>query len=269
MELNEPFTMDISGIHLAHEFVLDAEHKCDFYLNGRGTYGMVYGIGGTAEYRFRSGERLTVNEGDTLLLSPEAAYSIFTREPFRHYTVNFRVRRENSFLDVLDKPFCLLRSSNPEQFGRLFGKLNKAWMQKNDGYQMLSVSHLYALVSLFYFEYKNRLVPFGSDARLRPAKEYIEENFRSPITLEQLAKSCDMSVTNFRREWRRVYRSTPIQYRDQIRLSCAKEYLISGYYSVAEVAGRCGFENPTYFIRFFGKHVGMTPGEFKKQSLSD
>ena len=268
MNFNETFTMDISDIHLAHEFVLDAAHKCE-YLNGRGTYGMVYGIEGTAEYKFNSGERLTVNEGDTLLLAPDTSYSIFTRTAFRHYTVNFRIHKENSFLDMIDMPFCLLQNSNPEQFARLFGKLNKAWMQKSDGYKMRSVSHLYALISLFYYEYKNRLIPFGSDARLQPAKEYIEENFRSGITLEQLAKNCSMSVTNFRREWQKIYHSTPIQYRDKIRLSYAKEYLISGYYSVSEIAARCGFESPAYFIRFFGKQTGMTPGEFKKQAMLD
>lgn len=266
MDFSETFIVDISEINLAHEFVLDAAHKCE-YLNGRGTYGMVYGIDGAAEYKFNSGERLTVNEGDTLLLAPDTAYSIFTHTAFRHYTINFSIHQKSSHLDIVNKPYCLLPNADPEQFGRLFGRLVKGWTQKNEGYRMLSISHLYALLSLFYLELKNRLIPYGSDARLLPAKEYMEQNFRSAITLDQLAKVCNMSVTNFRREWQKKYRMTPIQYRDKIRLSCAKEYLICGYYSVSEVAGRCGFENPTYFIRFFEKHVGMTPGEFKKQSL--
>ena len=263
---NDTFMMDIAKIDLAHEFVLDAAHKCE-YLTGRGMYGLVHGIGGTAEYRFHSGERLTVCEGDTLLLAPNTSYSIFTQTAFKHYTINFGIHKKSSTLDILEKPYCLLRNINPNQFNRLFEKLNRAWTQRNIGYRMNSISHLYALISLFYFEYKNQLTPCDSPIRLQPAKDMIERDFRSAITLEQLAKVCNMSVTNFRREWQKVYLITPIRYLAEIRLSYAKEYLISGYYSVSEIAARCGFENPSYFIRFFEKNVGITPGTFKKQTV--
>ena len=89
-----------------------------------------------------------------------------------------------------------------------------------------------------------------------------------PITLEQLAKRCDMSITNFRREWQKIYNMTPIQYRDEIKISYAKEYLISGLYSVSETATKCGFENTGYFIKFFKNHAGITPNKFKKQSIT-
>ena len=132
---------------------------------------------------------------------------------------------------------------------------------------MLSISQLYALISLFYFEYKNLFIASEFWERLQPAKEYIEKNFNLRMSLDQLAKMCNMSVTNFRREWQKLYHTTPMQYRDEIRLSYAKEYLISGYYSVSEVAAKCGFENAGYFIRFFEKHVGVSPGVFKRRSL--
>ena len=266
MFLNEPFTADISRINLAHEFILDAAHKCE-YLNGRKMFGMVFCISGTAEYKFNSGERLTVEEGDALFLAPDTAYSILTHTAFRHFTINFDVHKKSSDLDIMGKPYCLLRRTDSDQLERLFGKLVKAWTQKNAGYKMLSISHLYALISLFYYEYKKQLTPSDHDARLQPAKDYVEQNFSFPITLEQLAKLCNMSVTNFRREWQKAYHVTPIQYRDEIRISYAKEYLICGYYSVSEVAARCGFDDPGYFIRFFEKHIGMTPGAFKKRFL--
>ena len=132
---------------------------------------------------------------------------------------------------------------------------------------IFSISHLYALISLFYFDYKNKFASSDFSTRLQPAKEYIEQNFNTVITLEQLAKACNMSITNFRREWKKTYHITSIQYRDEIRLSYAKEYLISGYYSISEVATKCGFDNVGYFIRFFEKHMGVSPGAFKKRAL--
>jgi AraC-like DNA-binding protein len=76
-----------------------------------------------------------------------------------------------------------------------------------------------------------------------------------------------MSATNFRREWKKIYLETPLQYRDSIRLYYAKEYLNSGYYTVTEIAEKCGFDDVSYFVRFFKKKAGRTPGELKKKFL--
>ena len=58
-----------------------------------------------------------------------------------------------------------------------------------------------------------------------------------------------------------------MQYRDSIRLYYAKEYPNSGYYTVSEIAEKCGFDDVSYFVRFFKKKAGFTPGEFKKKFL--
>ena len=131
---------------------------------------------------------------------------------------------------------------------------------------MHAIGCLYELLSLFYFDYVNRQSS-SSYQRLLLAKEHIEQNFDKPVTLEELAKLSDMSVTNFRREWKKLYAESPLQYRDTIRLNYAKEYLNSGYYyKISEIAKKCGFDDVSYFVRFFKKQTGITPTEFKKQT---
>ena len=99
MSLSNDFHMDIKTIHIAHEYVLDRVHKCE-YPRGRGTYGLIYALGGRAEYRFFAGERLTIHEGDVLFVSPHTAYSIVTEKEFKHYTVNFVIHEESSKNDI-------------------------------------------------------------------------------------------------------------------------------------------------------------------------
>jgi iron complex transport system substrate-binding protein len=82
--------------------------------------------------------------------------------------------------------------------------------------------------------------------------------------LEELAQVSAMSVGHFRREWKRLYGDSPLQYRDSIRLYYAKEYLQSGYCTVAEAAEQCGFSDVSYFVRFYKKKTGTTPGTLKK-----
>ena len=129
---------------------------------------------------------------------------------------------------------------------------------------MRAVGRLYGLISELYCT----ITEVESDARLLPAKEYIDVNPSLPVSLTFLARLCNMSVTNFRREWKKQYGGTPLQYRDEIRLNFAREYLSSGYYSVSEVAEKCGFEDVSYFVRFFRKKTGVTPGVYKA-SLAD
>ena len=201
---SENFYLDIEKIHIAHEFILDRIHRCE-YPSGRGHYGLVYVLNGKAEYRFFTGERITVTDGDTLFLSPNCAYSIVTEKEFKHYTVNFDIHEDTSRLDFLNKPYSLLQEENSEQLKRKFIELTTTWTPQKSGFEMRSVGYLYELLSQFYFEYtkeQNSVIY----QRLLPAKEYIEQHFKDPITLEQLAFISNMSVTNFRREWKKYIR---------------------------------------------------------------
>lgn len=261
---SDRFYADIKKIHIAHEFTLDQVRKCE-YPRGRGAYGLVYGIEGEAQYRFFNGERVTVKRGDIFFISPESAYSIITSGSFRHYTVNFDIHEKTSSLEMLKPPYCLLSGENTEPLERGFKNLVGIWQAKATGYEMRAMGGLYELFTLFYSAYVDG-TKSSRNGRLLNARKYIEQNFDKPIDLEQLAYISDMSVTNFRREWARQYSEAPIRYRDSIRLYYAKEYLNSGYYSVSEIARKCGFEDTSYFIRFFRKKTGFTPGEYKREN---
>lgn len=256
--------LDVKEILLAHEYILDRVHRHEC-PHGRGSYGLVYVLGGRAEFRFFTGERIAVKDGNVLFLPPYAAYSIVTEKEFKHYAVNFNIHKNTSRLGILNKHYCLLEKENSEQLERKFKGVVNTWTAKKTGFEMDTMSRLYDLLSFFYFEYTNRQnnLPYQ---RLLPAKEHIERHFDQPITLEELAAISNMGVTNFRREWKKRYSAPPLQYRDSIRLHYAKEYLNSGYYTISEIAKKCGFDDVSYFVRFFKKQTGLTPGSYKKQT---
>lgn len=263
--LTDGFYLDVEKIHIAHEFILDRIHRCE-YPAGRGQFGLVYVQSGKAEYRFFNETHFTIGEGDVLFLSPNCAYSIVTEKEFKHYTVNFSIHEKSSELDALGYPYCLLQGKSTDTVERIFKELIGIWSSKKAGYEMRSVGCLYELLSQFFLEFTNQQNTV-SQLRIFPAKEYIEQHFESLITLEHLAFISNMSVTNFRREWKKHYSVSPIQYRDSIRLYYAKEYLNSGYYTVTEIARKCGFDDVSYFVRFFKKKTGLSPIKYKKNFL--
>ncbi len=265
MLFSNNFYVNIKKVHIAHKCTMCRTHKCE-YPDGRKSYGVIYSISGNVEFRFHSGERVALSDGQALFISPYTAYSVITDKEFIHYTVNFDIYESESRPEELDKPYCLLKDSNTGQLESVFKKLVGIWSRKKVGYEMLAVGCLYELLFLLYFscvDQKNT----ESYRRLAPAKEYIEQHFDGDISLAKLAYLSDMSVTNFRREWKKIYTESPLQYRDTIRVQHAKEYLTYGYYTVAEIAARCGFDDVSYFIRFFKKKTGVTPGAAKKHIL--
>ena len=257
------FNIDIREISIAHEFVLDRIQKCE-YPSGRGNYGFVYTLEGNAEYRFTNGESIAVTKGNLLFLSPDAAYTIITEKAFRHYTINFDIHESTSKLDELDRPYLLATDDSTERLRYLSEKVVNLWTSKRAGCEMQAVGRLYELLSVFYYDCVIE-VDTQSNGRLLCAKEYIERHFASSISLNELARLTDMSVTHFRREWKKHYNITPLAYRNSIRLSFARELILSGYYTVSEIAEKCGFDDVGYFIRFFKKHTGITPFKYKQQ----
>ena len=266
MTYSDIINLSLKQIHIAHEYTLDSEHKCE-YLNGRGVYGLVLGISGEAEYRFLSGERRRVSSGDVMLIRDVASYSIYINGEFRHYTLNFDIHEKESCGIFSKDGYCFLHAENSEQYKQIFKKLVTAWISRDVGYEMLCASYSYEMLSMLSKELYDSLHKTKERRRLRASKDYIEKHFDKELSLDLLAKLSDMSVTNFRREWSKIYKNTPLQYRDRIRVSYAKELLISGYYSVSEVAERCGFKDTSYFVRYFKKHVGVSPGVFKSESV--
>lgn len=256
---------DIRKIVVAHEFTLNKTYRCE-YKEGRKYYGIIYCIEGTATYRFSSDKSYKVCAGDLVLLSPDASYSISAKNDFRHYTVNFEMHRDSSATDFFSEDFYLLHSENSGLYNHIFKKLITHWTSRKICFEMQATACLYELLSLAVSEILEKQFHTGSYIRMRPSKEYIDKNYASDITLDMLANLSNMSVTNFRREWMKLYGETALEYRDKLRLFHAKEYLMSGYYTVTEVSQKCGFDDVNYFIRFFKKHTGISPGKFGKMS---
>ena len=262
--MDSTFYLGIKKILLAHEYVLDHAHRCE-YRGERGSYGLVYVIRGEAKYIFSTGERVTLRPGDVFFISPKSAYAILCDGEFLHDTINFLLYETEDNTAHLPSPYLHLVGENTSGFGQMFGRIVSLWQKKEFAFEMLCMSHLYELLALLYRDYSGSVK--NAYHRLLPARSYIDAHFAEDFTLYDLACLCRMSLTNFRREWKRHFSDTPMQYRDRKRLALAKEYLHGGYYSIGEIATRCGFEDASYFIRFFKKNVGTPPKEFQRRQM--
>ena len=87
----------------------------------------------------------------------------------------------------------------------------------------------------------------------------VEENYTSPISLEELAYLSGRSLSSFKRDFQSIYGETPAKWIREKRLSKARQMLQASQMSVADVAYSLGFENPTHFSRIFKQQYGISP----------
>lgn len=92
-------------------------------------------------------------------------------------------------------------------------------------------------------------------------RRVVEENYTSPISLDELAYLSGRSLSSFKREFQDIYGEPPARWIREKRLSKAQQMLRSSSLSVADVAYSLGFENPTHFSRIFKQQYGYAPSQ--------
>ena len=73
-----------------------------------------------------------------------------------------------------------------------------------------------------------------------------------------------MSTSWFNRSFRSEAGTSPMQYILEIRIRNAQILLETTDYSIADIAGVIGYDNPMYFSRLFRKAKGMSPAKYRK-----
>ena len=103
-----------------------------------------------------------------------------------------------------------------------------------------------------------------SKRQLNQVIEYIKSNLDKDLGLKELASLLHMSPHYFCNLFKQSMGIAPHQYVIQTRVNRAKELLIRGKYSIAQVAFMVGFANQSHLTRHFKKLVGVTPGKIGK-----
>lgn len=102
--------------------------------------------------------------------------------------------------------------------------------------------------------------------QLKPALEYIENNYASRISLDTLARLTGLSPKYFCRCFRAIVHRSPIEYLNHYRIECASFLLTTTDMSVAEIAQRCGYNDSSFFIKQFRKYKSTTPFQYRAEA---
>ncbi len=99
--------------------------------------------------------------------------------------------------------------------------------------------------------------------KIRPALEYINENYAEEISTLDLSRMMNFNETYFCRLFKNIVGTNAINYINFVRV-CKAEKLLKKNVSLLEVATQSGFSSLSYFNRVFKKYNHYPPSEYKQ-----
>jgi len=100
-------------------------------------------------------------------------------------------------------------------------------------------------------------------------KKVVETHIGQLITVEELAFLCHMSVSTFKRHFRKIYQASPQKWLLTQKLELAAQLLSSAEESPSSVYLKVGYQNHSSFSEAFRNYFGTTPSDYQIQKLND
>jgi AraC-like DNA-binding protein len=95
--------------------------------------------------------------------------------------------------------------------------------------------------------------------------DYVNDHVCEHITLEELAKSVNMSKYHFCRRFKEETGLTPMQYVIRRKVDASKYFLQYTGDAVQLIAERFGFTDQSHYARLFRRFTGMTPRAYRRK----
>lgn len=229
-------------------------------VSGRPFHALTYRKKGSVRIDIGSNSLLS-NAGCITLTPKGESYSTEVLEETHMIAIHFDCLDENMF----NIPFVIERSH--DRLERLFDAILDTY--STDGSNNYGCySHFYSLLceidEILRKREEKKIPPAVLDA-----KSHIEQSFEdNDFNIDSLVASLSISSSYLRREFKKAFSVTPIDYLKYIRLQKAISLLSSDYYSIDELAKNCGYGSTSYFIQSFHKSTGYSPLKYKEKFLT-
>jgi YesN/AraC family two-component response regulator len=104
----------------------------------------------------------------------------------------------------------------------------------------------------------------GNSSVVQLSLDYIDANYQDSLTLDLLAKLCNVTGSYLSTVFKKETGVTVTDYIHKTRVRQSLILLNTTSLSIQEIAQRCGYSDVNYFIRTFKKYQQLTPKAYRK-----
>ncbi|RXZ81522.1 AraC family transcriptional regulator [Paenibacillaceae bacterium] len=244
------------------------EGRCLFHIDGQ-------------DYHFYPGDFCLVQPGSLKTMYGLTA----TVTPYIHLDIFYHPLREQSFMtrmgqvdltpymhlmqpklndmEELDIPIRL-QLKDPDSFAADMLKMIACWKTGNPLAQMEAqalASQLVVRMIQSHSPFEPRLSEENVSFNWLPS--YLTLHLAEAITIEDMAKRANLSVSRFNVIFKQTFGVSPHQYLMKLRIDYACKLLTSTEYTIEKIGEYCGFANIHHFSKTFKQRCGIPPRAYR------
>ena len=220
---------------------------------------------------YKIGENtFTVSAGELLLISPYTQHiAVSESDDYKKCAISFSLTKDSALNAKLSHISSHAVAKASEELLYLLNLLCAE--SSNASAFSKSISELISLECILLIlrlvgakDEETRNSEHIHDARVTIAKQFIQDNIQSNITIQALASYCCLGEKQLSRIFYSEENCTIAEYIRIHKLEHLKNLLASDNYSIREISELMNFSSECYLNSFFKKYTGMTPGAYKK-----
>lgn len=148
----------------------------------------------------------------------------------------------------------------------LFDDIIEQTLCKQPFYEKLCIYKMLYLLTLLERSALQESHPHKeSFERIARAVQHMNRQYDSNLRLEDYADLCSMSKYHFLRTFESIIGSTPMEYRNHIRLQHAADLLLEEKLTVEQISTLVGYSSASYFSSAFKKKYGLSPKQYQNK----
>lgn len=137
-----------------------------------------------------------------------------------------------------------------------------------------AVKTIFSELVLFMLESKDKIVrkqiaEKAGNKKIQSSLEYINANFKKPISASDAARESCLSVSRFIHLFKEECGIGFSEYLTALRIDEAKRMLVETDMKIFNIASYCGYAGQSYFGLVFKKATGMPPASYRRKFKRD
>jgi AraC-like DNA-binding protein/mannose-6-phosphate isomerase-like protein (cupin superfamily) len=216
---------------------------------------------------------MLVSAGDMFMIKLEDTHALYpltkTDQPFQWITCVF----SPEYIEMDVSPFVSERKyfgTDGYEVDFIFRMMFKEYLVKETGYMDKLKWYLLILLS--------EIARFDSNAKetvsytavkkqmiVKKTIHWLHQHYMNKIKIEEISAHFSLSASYISRMFKECTGLSIVQYINQYRLEQSCKLLTESTHSIRKIVKLSGFQDEKFYRRYFHKHLGITPGEFRNK----
>ena len=234
---------------------------------GLPNYQILYIENGCGFFKFED-EYVKVKAKTAILFKPQEPqiYRYRKKDTTQTYWIHFSGAGIENFLDELElKDFKSAAIYNDASLKEYFLKTIYELQNKTTAFSYAANSFAKLALIELSREIKNQKKG-SSDKVIENLCRKINMHYYENISNNEYAAECNMSTSYFLAKFKNVTGTSPQNYILNLRITNAKNLLLTTNYKITEISQLVGFKDSMHFCKRFKTIVGITPSQYRKNN---